>query len=193
MKKILFSRDSPCIQPIRSLVEKQNHRTLVLWALDTAPHVLTIFEEKYPDDKRPQDALSVVRAWSKGEIKMPEAKKAILAAHKAAAVAEDPAAQAAARAAGHAAATVHVETHALGVVFYGLTAFIYAADPKDADAVTEKECQWFYDRLLYWEKNADAVETAWAPFLLKEAPNKEKLLREKEEQKRLQKQLQSRK
>jgi len=32
--KILFSRDSECLHDLISLIQKQNHRTLVMWALD---------------------------------------------------------------------------------------------------------------------------------------------------------------
>jgi len=175
MKKLLFTRNSACVQPLRSLIEKQTHRTLVLWVLDCAPRVLAIFEDAYPDDSRPRIALEKAAAWSRGAIKMPEAKKAILSAHKAATDAEaNPAAQAAARTCGHAAATVHVETHALGLVFYGLTAFVYATESQDTDETVAEELAWFYDRLLYWEENVDSVTTPWADFLLKEAPNKER-------------------
>lgn len=184
MKKLLFTRESECIQPIRELIEKQKHRTLAMWAVDCAGRVLAIFEERYPQDKRPYEAIMAAQAWMRGDIKMPVAKKAILAAHNAATEVEhDPAACAAARAMGHAAASVHVETHALGLIFYGLTAYVYSMDPKDVDDVVKKECKWFYDRLLYWEVNIDKVDTTWAPFLLNDnAPNKEKLLREKKEQ-----------
>jgi hypothetical protein len=42
--------------------------------------------------------------------------------------------------------------------------------------------------LLYWEKNIDTLDTTWAPFLLRDdVPNKEKLLRQKTEQKLKQK------
>jgi len=114
----------------------------------------------------------------------PVAKKAAHATHNAAtAVADDPAACAAARAMGHVVGTVHVETHAIGLVMYGITAFVYAADPQNADDVIAKECKWFYDRLLYWEANIDLVDTPWAAFLLRDdVPNKEKLLRKKLEQ-----------
>ena len=185
MQKILFSRDSECIQPIRELIEKQKHRTLVLWALDCTPPFLEIFEEKYPHEKRPRDMIEIAKAWARGDVKMPVAKKAIHATHNAATAAEDnPAAQAAARAIGHAAATIHVETHALGLVFYGLTALVYSADPKCKDIVVVQGCQWFYDRLLYWETNVDKVEMTWASFLMREnVPNKEKLLREKMQKK----------
>ncbi|MDR0766926.1 MAG: hypothetical protein LBE57_00545 [Methanosarcinales archaeon] len=187
MKKILFSRESECIQPLRSLIEKQNHRTLVLWALDCTPRFLDIFEAAYPNDSRPRDLIPIAEAWAAGDIKMPEAKKAIHAAHHAAADAEGhPAAQAAARAIGHAAATIHVETHALGLIFYGLTALIYAAgaNPKDCDEMTASELKWFYDRLLFWEINSDKQNRKWAAFLMKDAAsNKEALLRKKTEEK----------
>lgn len=182
MRKILFSRESECIQPIRTLIEQQKHRTLVAWALDYAPRVLEIFEKQYPDDVRPRQSLELARAWARGDIKMPPAKSAIHAAHNAATEAEcSPAAQAAARAMGHAAATVHVETHALGLVFYGLTAFVYDDTTGHPDDIVKRECGIFYDRLLYWQNHIDDTQTPWAGFLLRDdVPNKEKLLREKQ-------------
>ncbi len=203
MKKLLLTRESPEIQPLRELIEKQKHRTLVLWVIECAGHVLPIFEDKFPEDNRPREAVEVARAWMRGEIKMPVAKKAAHAAHNTAtAVAENPAAEAAARTMGHVVGTVHVETHAIGVVMYGVTAFVYnamlnseglkgaveqknVADRKnfvDAAAIIERECKWFYDQLLYWEANIDKIEHPWASFLLRDdVPNKEKLLREKTE------------
>ncbi|MBP1745075.1 MAG: hypothetical protein H6Q58_2053 [Firmicutes bacterium] len=184
MKKLLVTRESAIIQPIRELIEKQKHRTLVSWAIDCAERVLRIFEERHPGDSRPREAVKAAEEWAKGEIKMPIAKKAAHAAHNAATdVADDPPACAAARAIGHVVGTVHVETHAIGVVMYGITSFVYAAHPEDADSVIGKELKWFYDRLLYWEANVDKADRKWAPFLLRDAPNKEKLLRLKKEQK----------
>jgi len=186
MKKLLVTRESACLQPIRKLIEKQKHRTLVLWSIDCAGHLLPIFEEKYPKDKRPRKAVEAAEGWARGNIKMPIAKKAAHATHNAATevAKENPAACAAARAIGHVVGTVHVETHAIGVVIYGITAFVYASEKKDADKLIDKKCKWFYDRLLYWEKNIDKVDTTWASFLLRDdVPNKEALLRQKKEQK----------
>ncbi len=185
MRKILFTRESECIQPIRALVEQQKHRALVAWAFDCAPRVLAIFERHCPNDPRPRLALETAQAWARGEVKMPAAKRAIHAAHNAATEAEScPAAQAAARAVGHAAATVHVETHALGLIFYGLTAFIYDENTTAYDGIVKRECGLFYDRLMYWQDQIDRVDVPWAGFLLRDdVPNKEKLLREKQEEK----------
>ena len=187
MRKLLVTRESACLQPIRELIEKQKHRTLVMWSIDCAEHILPIFEEKHPHDKRPREAVEAAKAWAHGKIKMPLAKKAAHAAHNAATLVaeDDPAACAAARAMGHVVGAVHVETHAIGVVMYGITAFVYAADQKDADAVIARQCDWLYDRLLFWESHIDEVDSTWAPFLLRDdVPNKEKLLRQKKEQQR---------
>ncbi len=177
MKKLLFNRESECLQPLRSLIEMQKHRTLAMWAVECAEPVLTLFEMRVPGDMRPRQAIEAAQKWMRGEIKMPEAKRAIHAAHNAATQAEgDPVACAAARAMGHAAATVHVETHALGLVFYGLTAMVYADPARSAETIAS-ECTRYYDRLLYWEAAIDQLDLPWAPFLLKNAPNKERELR----------------
>ena len=183
MKKILFSRDSDCLQPLLRLIEQQNHRTLVLWALEYAGELAAKFEQKYPHETRPREAVDACRAWSQGKIKMPEAKKAIHAAHSAAsALAGDIVYCSVARAIGQAVATVHVETHAIGGPIYALTALVYESGGENAQEAAAKECERLYARLQYWEKNAPGVQTPWAAFLLRDsAPNKEKLLREKKE------------
>ena len=44
MKKLLVTRTSEVLQPLRALIEEQKHRTLVLWAIDCGARVLPIFE-----------------------------------------------------------------------------------------------------------------------------------------------------
>jgi len=90
---------------------EKEHRQLSLWAALCAEHVLKYFEKKYPADKRPRIAIEAAREWSRGKIKVTEARNAALAAHSAARDTTDKMAQFAARAAGHAAATAHVATH----------------------------------------------------------------------------------
>lgn len=189
---MLVTRHSDAVQLLRALIEQQKHRTLVLWALDCAPRVLAIFEAKYPNDPRPRQALEATEAWARGDIKMPIAKKAAHATHNAASdVVNDPAPSAAARAMGHVVGTVHVETHAIGLVSYGITALVYASgyapNSKEAATLIARECDWFYERLLYWQTNIDQVDLEgrpWAPFLLRDdLPNKELLLHQQERQK----------
>jgi len=88
------------------------HQTLALWAADCAEHVLPVFEQNYPEDNRPRQAIEAVRAWVRGELTVGEVRKFAFTAHAAARSANNPKAIAAARSAGHAAATAHVASHA---------------------------------------------------------------------------------
>jgi len=121
-------------------LDKRDHRSLVLWAIDCAEHVLPYFEKKYPKDKRPQRAIEATRAWVRGEVALSVVRTAALAAHAAArAATESTSACAAARAVGHAAGTAHAPSHAAH-------AAAYAAKAKAAVA-TAKEQAWQVRRL----------------------------------------------
>ena len=115
MKKLIVSRDDARLQPLKTLIEKLNRKTLIMWCFECTESVLPIFEEQYTQDKRPREAVELAKKWSQGKIKMPIAKKAALASHNAASEVEkeNPAASAAARAMGHVVGTVHVKTHAI--------------------------------------------------------------------------------
>lgn len=183
MRKMFFSRESECIQPLRELIEKQLHKTLILWALECAEPYLAYFETHRPGESRPRRVLEIAGKWACGQVKMPEAKKAIHAAHSAAAAVgdktrHDASVMAAGRAVGHAAATVHVETHALGLAFYGLTSKTYSVEESEADAAVESEIDRLYSRLLFWEQHISQHKGPWAEFLQNDTlPNKEMLLR----------------
>jgi hypothetical protein len=126
-----------------------DHDALGLWAAECAEHVLPFFEEKYPEDPRPRDALRTLREWARtGEFSMTIIRGASLAAHAAAREVreEHSAARFAARAAGQAVATAHVPTHALGAALYAFKA-IAAADPADARAAIAQERDWQLQRL----------------------------------------------
>jgi hypothetical protein len=110
--------------------EKQDQKSLAVWAADCAERVLPHFEKKHPRDKRPRKAIEAARAWARGEIRCGAARAAALAAHAAARAADDPAARAAARAAGHAAATAHVPSHAPHAAAYAAKAAATAAQVK---------------------------------------------------------------
>ncbi|UOO38345.1 hypothetical protein IZU99_03570 [Oscillospiraceae bacterium CM] len=128
-RKMLSDWDAPYIQALVTLIETQSKRTLAVWALDYAESVLLpLFSKDFPDDLRPKSALDAAHAWLSGAIKLPQAKKAILACHEAAREAEGhPAAQAAARAIGQAASTIHSARHCIGLPLYGALAVAYAA------------------------------------------------------------------
>ncbi len=137
-------------EPIAELVGKTDQKTLAVWAIDCVERVLPYFEEKYPDDRRPRNAIKALQAWiDTGVFKMADIRKASLTSHAAAReVGEDNAARSAARAAGQAVATAHVTTHSIGAANYALQAIYRAADPSDADAAVAKERDWQYQHLL---------------------------------------------
>ena len=123
--------------------DKQAQRVMAMWAADCAERVLPLFENAYPNDDRPRQAIEACRAWVQtGVFKMAEIRGASLAAHAAARVAkENTAACFAARAAGQAVATAHVPQHAFGGAYYALKA-IAAADPAQAEVKVSKERNW---------------------------------------------------
>ncbi len=178
--KILFSRDSQCLQELIKLIELQNHRTLIMWALDCAKQPLEQFEKKYPYERRPRTCLELCEAWARGKIKMPIAKKAILDSHAVAKNIDDNQYGALCHAIGHAGATVHVETHALGLPFYELTAIVIGCSNNDFQKPVSEKISYYYNRLLYWQEKTDKLKLGWADFLLDDSkPNKERLLSER--------------
>lgn len=81
---------------------------------------------------------------------------------------------------GHAGATVHVETHALGLPFYELTAIVLKYGKDNFQKPVSEKISYYMDRLQYWQENTDKLRFDWANFLLDDSkPNKEKLLSEK--------------
>lgn len=134
------------------LMSKTDHKTLAVWAIDCVERVLPYFEEKYPEDTRPRNAIKTLRNWIKtGVFKMSVIRKASLDSHAAAReTGEDNPARSAARAAGQAVATAHVPAHCIGAANYALQA-IYRADI-DADAAVAREREWQYKRLVELRK-----------------------------------------
>lgn len=178
--KILFTRDSLCLQELIKLVQVQNHRCLVMWALDCANWPLAQFEAKYPDELRPRVCLELCEAWARGKIKMPIAKSAILDSHTVAKELVDNEYAALCHAIGHAGATVHVETHALGLPFYELTAIVLKSRKDSFQKPVSEKIDYYCERLLYWQEKTDKLKLDWADFLLDDSkPNKERLLSEK--------------
>jgi len=90
------------------------------WACRCAEHVLPYFGEAM--DMRLQKALSVGKAWVKGEATVGDARKAAVGCHKLAREVSDAASVAVARSVGHAVATAHMADHSLGAAWYGLKA-----------------------------------------------------------------------
>ena len=120
-----------------------DRRILAEWAADCAERSLPLFAAKAPRDARPRDAIEGVRRFARGALQIGPARQLAALAHAAAREVGDPAAAAAARAAGHAAAVAHMAAHALGAPAYAALA-AQLARPHD-DAAAEELCRWARD------------------------------------------------
>lgn len=129
IRKMLCDWRAPYIQSLMKLIETQSKVTLANWAVDYSGQVLLpLWSKYYPDDLRPQNALNAAHRWLSGTIKLPQAKAAILECHAAARESVgNPTAQAAARARGQCASTIHSARHCIGLAFYGALAIAYDA------------------------------------------------------------------
>ena len=138
-------------------IKTWNDRTVRLFACDCAKRVLHIFEEKYPEDKRPRKAIEVARKHAKGEAAEAELKEAAVDAVDAADAVVD--AVDAADAAADTAAYYAVKTAADAAYYAAARAAYYAASNATSYAVyaytagaayaaAVKERQWQYKQLL---------------------------------------------
>lgn len=118
---------------------------LAIWAADCVEHVLPLWIEQHQEDNRPVEAIKILRAWSRNEATVGEAREAAFAAHAAARDAAKGPSQAVARAAGQAVATAHMADHALQAAEYARKA-VQLRDDADGMAV-ERERVWQHERL----------------------------------------------
>ena len=142
-------------EPMEKLMMKTDQQTLALWAMDCAERVMPYFEEQFPEDLRPRQAIETLKAWiDTGLFKMAVIRKASLDSHAAAREAgEDSPVRSAARAAGQAVATAHVAAHSLGAAIYAQQAIFRATNSPDAGAAAARERDWQYRRLLELVEN----------------------------------------
>ena len=127
-------------------LQDSDHHLLALWAANCAEHVLPFFEDEQPHDDRPRRAIELARAWTRGEIRMTEARTAAGFAN-AAARELGGAARHAAYAAGQAAAVAHVAAHELGAAAYAIKAVRAAAPNGEGESAGRRECQWQREQL----------------------------------------------
>ena len=144
-----------------------DHRLLALWAAECAEHVLHLFEDVQPSDRRPREAIEAARAWARGELGMMEARARGGHAMGAARPLRG-AARCAAYAAGQAACVGHVAEHDLGAAAYAIKA-VQAAQPGDPTA-GRRERDWQRSRLpapvraLVLEDQARRNAICWSVF-----------------------------
>ena len=124
-------------------LSEADRRAVAAWAADCAERVLPIFEAAAPGDGRPRNLLARTRAFARGELDVAEGIRRRFAGGVPAGEVRAPAAAAAARAAGQAAATPHMGAHALGAAAYAAKAAGLAA-PDWTNAINE-EVRWQLD------------------------------------------------
>ncbi|MDR2721867.1 MAG: hypothetical protein LBB35_03255 [Coriobacteriaceae bacterium] len=154
-RKMLNDIEAPYMQSLMRLIETQSKSTLANWCISYADErILPIYEKTYPNDGRCKHALDAAKEWLDGKVKLPYVKNIILnECHAAAREADStPAAQAAARTCGQAAATIHAPTHSLGLALYGALAAAYdtlgtGAPWESLLEVAAKECKNMEDAL----------------------------------------------
>ncbi|MGO4597731.1 putative immunity protein [Terrabacter sp. 2RAF25] len=145
----------------------EDHRLLALWAATCAEHVLPLFEQEEPTDKRPREAVEAARAWAAGEMRMMDARARGGHAMGAARPLRG-AARFAAYAAGQAACVGHVPEHDLGAAAYAIKA-AQAADQRGGGA-GRRERDWQRDQLhpsiraLVLEDQARRNDICWSVF-----------------------------
>jgi hypothetical protein len=120
-------------------------RIVAAWAADCAERVLGLFEAEAPEDYRPRDAIARTRAFARGELDVAEEIRRRFVAGGAARDVSGPAAAAAARAAGQAAAIPHMGGHALGAAAYAANAARLAAP--DRPEAADEEIRWQLARM----------------------------------------------
>jgi hypothetical protein len=130
------------------LIETQSKTTVVNWTLDYAEQkILPLFTKHCPKDERPAHSIAAARKWLEGKVKLPYVKNVILnECHAAARELDDnPVAQAAARAIGQSAGSIHAVPHSLGLYFYAAAAVGYdrlglGASEAEYETVAEEVC-----------------------------------------------------
>src|SRR5690349_7580721 len=121
-------------------LSEADRRVVAAWAADCAERVLGVFETAAPGDSRPRAAIARLRAFARGEGSVSEEIRRRFVNGGAARDVLAPAAAAAARAAGQAAAVPHMGAHALGAAAYAAKAAGLAAP--DRPEATGEEVRW---------------------------------------------------
>ncbi len=130
---------------------RPDQKVLAIWAEDCAKRVLPYFEESYPNDERPRNAIYALHEWVRtGKFSMAVIRNASLSAHAAAKGKHHADAVFAAHAAGQAVGTAHVATHSFGSSIYAIRAV--AAHTGNIEDGLIKERNWQLKRLRHLVK-----------------------------------------
>ena len=165
--QVLFAKDSEYLQDLTMLFQNQTHRVMALWAFDLAAESIARLEAKYPEEKRPGEALEAARDWAAGKIKMRMAQRKILDCHAFAKEIDCKEDIAMCHAIGQACAVVHTVGHAIGYPIYDLTSIIYRLGIENCVQTVELRKQEYIEKLFYWNEHVCDYKGTWADFMLK--------------------------
>lgn len=165
--QILFSKNAEFMRDLNTLLETQSHRILTLWAFDFASQSIAKLEEKYPEEKRPREALEAAKDWASGRNKMPIAQRKILDCHAFAKEMENKEDIAICHSVGQACAVVHTAGHAIGYPIYDLTAIVYKYGIENCKDAVERRKQEYIEKIRYGNEHLWDYQGTWADFMHK--------------------------
>jgi len=129
---------------------EEDRRQLVEWTVACAERMLPLFLAERPDDVRPREALDAAQSFMRGEMSIDAVREKAFACHAAAREAADPAALAAARVCGQAAAVAHMAAHARQVPRYTAKAFPGDRSRRDEELAWQRmRVPERFDRYVY--------------------------------------------
>lgn len=126
-------------------LSEADRRLVAAWAADCAERVLGLFHAEAPDDDRPRALIARTRAFAQGELDVATGIRRRFAGGVGRGQVRNPAAAAAARAAGQAVAVCHMGAHALGAAAYAAEG-VGLANPERPEAVDE-EIRWQFEHM----------------------------------------------
>lgn len=154
-RKLLFEPHDPYLEDLQRELEELTRRQLVLWALKSSEDLL--------DSPTLHEAHRLVTQWARGEIKMPQARQAILSIHQLAGEAPQLADELRLRAIAQGLSCVHTPKHALGLPLYQLSSLVHRSGIIDEQEILAKLNQ--YHQTIEDVKRLDPCDFSWANFL----------------------------
>lgn len=162
--KILFRQDDSCLTQLKVRLDTLSRRQIILWSFAAVEPIVVQLKQRYPSDPRPVQAVEAAKKWSRGEITIRPARRAILAVHAMAGDITSCEDQALVHAVGQGVSCVHTPGHAMGLPIYHLSALVYREGIDRAGPAVEQAIDQYLmtiDEVI--QQNLSAY--SWADFL----------------------------
>lgn len=159
--KLLFHRDSVFLLELNELINKANKRAVILWVFDIVKELYEEYKILNLDTELLDKTISICDMWSKGEVKMPIAKRYILECYKKSREVElYPSYIISGIAQG--LSTIHAKGHAIGLCIYYFSGMIYNGF---TSSQVEKKIQEYISKLSNSIEYEKVCDRKWAKFL----------------------------